>query len=251
MKNLLKPLLATAVASCLFGISSEAAAGPLDFDRDSFFIVSAERMFGVGFSSTKSEVPEGNQTRTTTDSTTGVGLLAPASTNPYNTPLLGLHYSVIPALTVGASLGLTRVSTKTTVETNGKKEETEGDPTTGIIFAPRVGYILGFSNSFYLWARGGITYFQASSSGENSTGTQTTKTESTVSALAFSLDPMFVVTPVNRFGFMFGPVLDLGLSGKSKTETTTTIGSTSNTETRETDRKINNFGLQIGIVGYI
>lgn len=247
MKNLLKPLLATAVASCLFGISSEAAAGPLDFDRDSFFIVSGERMFGVGVSSTKSEVTQGGQTSTTTNSTTGVGLLAPASTNPYNTPLLGLHYSVIPALTLGASLGLTRVSTKTTTEAGGTKTEVEGDPTTGILFAPRVGYILGFSNSFYLWARGGITYYQASSSGETGTGAQLTKTESSTSALAFSLDPMFVVTPVNRFGFMFGPVLDLGLSGKIKTESTT--GTT--TTTNEIDSKTTNFGLQIGIVGYI
>lgn len=251
MKNLLKPLLATAVASCLFGISSEAAAGPLDFDRDSFFIVSAERMFGVGFSSTKTEFTEGNQTTTVTRSETGVGLLAPTGTNPYNTPLLGLHYAVIPALTVGASLGLTRVSSKTTTETNGPKTEDEDDPKTGILFAPRVGYIFGFSNSFFLWARGGITYFQSSSGGESKEANVTTKTEKSNSALAFSLDPMFVVTPVNRFGFMFGPVLDFGISGKDKTETTTTTNSTTTTETKENDSKITNFGLQIGIVGYI
>ena len=77
MKNLLKPLLAVAVASSLFGISSEAAAGPLDFDRDSFFIVSAERMFGFNYTSTKTDVTVGNSTSTFTNNATGVSLLAP------------------------------------------------------------------------------------------------------------------------------------------------------------------------------
>jgi hypothetical protein len=247
MKNLLKPLLAASVASCLFGATREAAAGPLDFDRNSFFIATGERMFGVGLSSTKTEITVGNTTATTTQSTTGIGLLAPAANNPFNTPTLGLHYSVIPALTLGASLGLTRTSSKTTVETGGTKTEKEGDPTTTLLFAPRVGYIFFFSNAFYLWARGGISYYQTSSSGEETNGTQTIKTSSSTSALALSLDPMFVFTPVARFGFLFGPVLDYGVSGKDKTETT--IGT--NTTTKEVDFKTTNFGFQVGLMGYI
>jgi hypothetical protein len=247
MKNLLKPLLAASVASCLFGTTREAAAGPLDFDRNNFFIATGERMFGLGLSSTKTEVTAGNTTTTITTSDTGIGLLTPAANNPFNTPALGLHYSVIPALTLGASLGLTRLTSKTTTEIGSNKTETKGDPTTTLLLAPRVGYIFFFSNAFYLWARGGISYYQSSSSGEQTVGTQTTKTESTTSALALSLDPMFVFTPVARFGFLFGPVLDYGVSGKSKTETT--IGT--NTTPNEVDFKTTNFGFQFGLMGYI
>jgi hypothetical protein len=247
MKNLFKPLLAAAVASCLLGATREAAAGPLDFDRGNFFIATGERMFGFGLTSTKTEISVGSQTSTTTQSTTGIGLLTPAGGNVANTPALGLHYSVIPALTLGASLGLTRTSSKTTTEVGGKSETTEGDPTTGILFAPRVGYIFFFSDAFYLWARGGVSYYQTSSSGEQTTGTQTTKTSTSTSSLALSLDPMFVFTPVTRFGFMFGPVLDYGVSGKSKTESTT--GST--TTTNEIDFKTTNFGFMFGLMGYI
>ncbi|MCU0657754.1 MAG: hypothetical protein MUF64_21575 [Polyangiaceae bacterium] len=247
MKNLLKPLLATAVASCLFGISSEAAAGPLDFDRNSFFILSAERMFGFNYSSTKTEETAGNTTTTTTDASTGIGLLSPSGGNPFSTPSLGLHYSVIPALTVGASLGLTRISTSTTSEQGGTKVETEGDPTTTILFAPRVGYIFGFTNAVYLWARGGISYYRSSTSSEETVGNNKTTTESTNSGLALSLDPMLVITPVNRFGITLGPVFDIGLSGADKTET----NSGSTTTTTERDVKTSNYGLQFGILGYL
>lgn len=247
MKNLLKSSLAVAVASCLFGISSEAAAGPLDFDRDSFFIVTGERLFGFDYSSTKTDVTAGNTTTTRTDKATSFSLLSPSGNNPYNAPSVGLHYSVIPALTIGAQLGLVRSSSTNSSEANGKTVESDGPTSSGFLFAPRIGYIIGPSNAFYIWARGGITYFQGSSSIETSTNNVVTKSENTRSGLALSIDPMFVVTPVNRFGIMFGPVLDLGLSGKDKTETTT--GSTTNSQ--ENDSKITNFGFQFGLLGYI
>ncbi|MCS6898749.1 MAG: hypothetical protein RMJ98_04990 [Myxococcales bacterium] len=247
MKNLFKPLLPVTVALGLSSATREAAAGPLDFDRGNFLIATGERMFGFGLTSTTTEISVGNQISRTTQSDTGIGLLVPAGGNAANTPTLGLHYAVIPALTLGASLGLTRTSSKVTTEVGGKSETKEGDPTTGILLAPRVGYIFFFSEAFYLWARGGVSYYQTSTSKEETAGTQTTKTSQSTSATMLSLDPMFVFTPVARFGFMFGPVLDYGVSGKNKVETT--VGSTTNTQ--ELDFKTTNFSFQFGLMGYI
>lgn len=251
MKTPLQSLLAVAVASCLFGISSEAAAGPLDFDRDSFFIVTGERMFGFGYSSTKSEDTVGNTKVTSTNKETDISLLAPSGGNAYNTPGVGLHFSVIPALTLGAQLGLVRSSSSNSVETAGKTTDSDGPTSLGFLIAPRVGYILGPSNAFYIWIRGGVTYYQAGATSEVTSGTgntaQTTKTENSRSGFALSLDPMMVVTPVNRFGFMFGPVFDYEVSGKVKTETTT--GSTTTSSSH--DLNTLNLGFQFGLLGYI
>jgi|GEM_PF-266601 len=246
MKNILKASLPAAIAAALVGAPSVAAAGPLDFDRDSFFIVSAERMFGFSYSQTKSELTVGNQTSTSTTKRSHISLLG-GNGNTYNTPLVGLHYSVIPALTLGAGIGFSRTSGTITQEGSGQSKDTDIDPTTTILLAPRVGYIIGFSNAFFLWARGGITYVNSSNTSESTNGTATTKTENSESHVALSLDPMFVVTPVNRFGFMFGPVLDFDLSGKTKSDTTTGSTTTSN----EITNKITNFGLQVGLVGYL
>lgn len=249
MKNLSKFSGSLAVAAVILATSSEAAAGPLDFDRNNFFIISAERMFGFSYSSVKVETGD----VTSTQKTTAFSLLTPAG-GALSTPSIGLHYSVIPALTIGANLGLSRTSPSTTVETPKETKDTDGDPTTNLLFGPRVGYIFGFSNAFYLWARGGITYARSSTSSETTdatTGKVTASADTTTSIVALSLDPMFVVTPVNRFGIMFGPVFDVGLSASTKTESTVVSGSSSKTDSTTQDFSPLNIGLQFGLVGYI
>lgn len=244
MKNS-KLLLSLAAVGGLLGSTSEASAGKLDFDRDSFFVVSADRTFGFSYAQDKSETTQGSTTITSTRKSTDVSLLIPNGGSPYNVPQFSLHYSVIPALTLGAGLGFRRSSGEATIEGGGQSTTVEGTPVTTFVIAPRVGYIFGFSNAFYLWARAGITYYNTSSESKDAKTNSTTK--SSDSGLALSVEPMFVFTPVNRLGISFGPVLDLGLTGKDKNETTS--GGT--TTTVETDHKTTGFGLQIGLLGYI
>lgn len=211
-------------------------------------IVSAERMFGVAFTSEKSEQTVGGVTTTQTNSDTGFGLLwNPGTSTPYNVPRVGVDYTVIDGLTVGGSLGFYTQSSKTKQEQGGASQEQDGPSLTALLFAPRVGYMLQFGDTMGLWLRGGVTYYNISSESESTVGANTVKNENGINGLALSLDPAFVITPVSHFGFFAGAMIDFGLTGKSKSESTSG-GTTTSTEV---DQKFNNFGINFGLLGYL
>jgi hypothetical protein len=68
---------------------------------------------------------------------------------------------------------------------------------------PRVGYVFPFNAEWGIWPRGGFTY--ASRSGDND-----------YHSFAFTLEAHFYFMPSPAFGFMAGPVLDLGVTGEGR-----------------------------------
>jgi hypothetical protein len=66
-----------------------------------------------------------------------------------------------------------------------------------------VGYVIGFDDTWGFWPRGGVTF---TSWDFNRPGGEDDE-------VALSFEATFFATPVEHFGFNFGPALDLGLAG--------------------------------------
>lgn len=115
-----------------------------------------------------------------------VGLGAPAAAHPYTNARLGIDGFITESLSIGGSFAYWSY-----------------DGANAVLFSPRVGYAIEFSNSFGFWPRGGITYRS------NSTGGGRDRDEE----LALTLEGMFYGCPTNHFAFIFGPAFDIGLVG--------------------------------------
>jgi hypothetical protein len=73
---------------------------------------------------------------------------------------------------------------------------------------PKVGYTFMFNDKLGFWLRGGIGFWRVGwSSADDS------RVKQAVSYWLVSLDALFVVTPVQHFGFYVGPQADISLGG--------------------------------------
>jgi hypothetical protein len=113
-----------------------------------------------------------------------------------------------------------------------------------------------------LWLRGGVTYFSGSSESTTNSppassgqATATTNTSIDTSGTAVTLDAQVVLMPIDHVGIMFGPVLDIGVAGSTKTTSTSTSSSGSSSSFTQTfvsegDVKQSNYGAAVGIVAF-
>jgi hypothetical protein len=84
-----------------------------------------------------------------------------------------------------------------------------------------------------IWPRGGITFLTSSFSDDDDDG------ESGYDALALSIEAPLVIAPVPHAAILFGPTLDLGLSGERS--------QTSQGMEASVDRSATDIGVQAGI----
>jgi hypothetical protein len=237
-------LRAAVVLSAVVAAPSALAA---DLGASGTIYLGAERMFGVSANSFKVDRTDGTQTYSNTD----IGLLWSASHNigdnavpsPYTVPRLGFDYAIIPNLTIGGALGFASSSLSVKTDRAGATTTQDGDTVTSFLISPRVGYIIGISDSIGIWLRGGFTYFNISAKSPEVNGRKTTNS---ANGLAFSLDPILVLSPVDHFGFFGGLMLDLPLTGTLKNETV----QPGRTDSTSVDSKATNFGLNFGLLGY-
>lgn len=241
---MLRSILRAAVVLSAVVVAPSALAA--DLGASGTIYLGAERMFGVSANSFKVD-----RDGTSTYSNTDIGLLWGAShtlgdnavPSPYTVPRIGFDYAIIPNLTIGGAIGIASSSLGTKTERNGASVTQDGDTVTSFLVSPRVGYIIGISDSVGIWLRGGFTYFSLSDKGPEVNGR---KNSSSASGLAFSLDPILVLSPVDHFGFFGGLMLDLPLTGTLKNETVQPGQTTSVSY----DAKATNFGLNFGLLGY-
>jgi hypothetical protein len=106
----------------------------------------------------------------------------------YTMPRLGIDFFIIDGLSLGGSV----------VIWAGDDDRVDGDDDFGgIMFEPRVGYAINFSDSFGIWPRGGLTIWNI----EDFDG------------MALTAEAMFYGIPGDQWGFLFGPTLDIELVG--------------------------------------
>ena len=132
---------------------------------------------------------------------------------PHLAPRFGFDIFVIDDLSVGGSLGF--------VSQDNDDDDGDDDGRGGFIFAPRVGYFIDFSEKFGFWPRGGFTIYDLDDPDQ--------------SQMMLTLEPYFTFAPREGFGFLFGPVIDLGFSG----------------EYSNGDLSEKSFGIMAGLFGWL
>jgi hypothetical protein len=166
----MRTFLATAMFMALTSVGARTQA----FGQKGDVSFAADRLMGIYLFK---EDPDYRQR-------TIVGLGAPPAGHPYTTARLGIDGFVTNGLSIGGSFAYWSY-----------------DGPSGVLFAPRVGYAIEFSNSFGFWPRGGLTY--------RNFGAGRNRDEE----LALTLEGMFYGAPVKHFAFIFGPAFDIGLVG--------------------------------------
>jgi hypothetical protein len=200
-----------------------------DFGQQGEFIISADRLFQLFAwdNWTRDQLGGGLgggvRSATVTDNQTFFSFFYGQSPNPgvdrfFTVPRVGLDYTIIDRLTLGGDLVLVFSvggSHKTEIDfTNGQTNSTSND-NPGILgfgVAPRVGYILGLSDLFSLWLRGGVSYYVISSKQTIDINPVTTRTD-TINQFAIDLEPQFVLTPIPHVGFTAGIDMDIPITG--------------------------------------
>lgn len=182
-RRIVSALAALTVTSAV-GLASAEEGG---FGADGNFVFSAERLFGFSNDKFSYDNPIGD----TTVKGFGFGWTGGNST-PYNTPRLALDYFINDNLSIGGAFGYASIEVDNDDNDNGVDAS-------GFILAPRVGYMIGISDVFGFWPRGGLTYY--------------TFNDPDFDQFGLTLEGLFSIAPRPGFGFITGVVLDLGFSG--------------------------------------
>ena len=234
--------VAVALAVSLGAASAGAQAAPGGFGSSGQFTIGAERMFGFNSASQKTETEVAGVTATTTVSSTQFSLLGFNGTypeiSPYAHPRIGFDFFVIDRLSVGGSLAFMTTSTEIELEQGGQSASNDGPSTSTFLFAPRAGYAIMFNDMIGIWPRLGFTYYSTTSEQETPAGTF----EDSENGLALSIEGLFVIAPVQNFGFTVGPTIDLGLTGGYDDE-----GAPPGSPALESDRTVTDFGIHAGL----
>src|SRR5689334_15928504 len=197
--------IASLVAAALLASSTPAAAiEPRGLGNKTQLIVTADRLVPL-FNYTRTSVTRTDQGVELTDSQTGAGISLLLGRNvghfdggglsqPLNVhaiPRVAFDFTIIDRLTLGAALafGFGLGGTSRNERRNAAPQETDAPTATAIGIAPRVGYILGFSDLFGLWLRGGFALYSVSSSIERPNNNLIEKVSLTDTIFSIDLDP--------------------------------------------------------------
>ena len=202
-------------------------------------IISADRLFGLGFWSSKTDL-DGGLSNTT--SGTAINLLWGDSTDasPYQIPRFGFYYTVANSISIGGSAAFVSRSGSSETSGAGGSQSADTPSRTAFALAPRFGYILAVNSMIGFWFKGGITYFSSKTEQKSPGGTAS----QTISGLGFNIEPELVITPIQHFGLTVGGLADIGLSGNFN-QAPASGASTDHSN------KVNNFGICFGILGHI
>lgn len=201
--------------------------------------VSAERLFGLNIINIESEpdVP-GNPQSTEFSGTEfsilfgsrdrGLFALPPIS----SIPRIAVDYFVIENLSIGATAGFMTFSGKQ--ETGNQEVE---DSSTVLMVGPRVGYHVGFSETFGIWLRGGLNIISVQQ--ERDQGN--TNAETSTNLLQINAEGMFAFMPTEGFFVLAGPTFEFYVTGNNEVE--------QGTQSVESDISGNNIGAYFGVGG--
>jgi hypothetical protein len=209
-------LAATTAAAAAFFAGERGAAAQTRFGDQRQLAITAENLFIFSGERQAESFPTGDRVETTnrfgillSDRQDQVSGLFGSSVTPH-IPQIGGHYFVIPNLSVGGTIGYENRGGSVTgppVPNNVLVTVSKPDAAT-FVFAPKVGYALMFTNSLGFWFRGGITFLRVGAS-----SAVDSRDKESVSYWMLSADALFVVAPVQHFGFYVGPQADISLGG--------------------------------------
>jgi hypothetical protein len=122
---------------------------------------------------------------------------------------LGLHYFVVPGLSLGGSVGFESRSGSNTYQDVGGVYTRSIATGTTFLLQPKAGYLLMLTPVAGFWFRAGLGFRYD----RNRANDYQPDSNITDSSWHVSGDVLFVITPVPHFGFYIGPTGDLSLTG--------------------------------------
>jgi hypothetical protein len=237
-------MLRTIVLASL-AVTSTAGAEPLDFGARGEIAISADRLSPL-FSYARISTDTGGGDSTTSTTTSMSLLWTGAPEDVYDVPRIGLDYVIAPSITVGGELFGTipfSASRSTTMGGTTNTRDTAKYSAFGI--GARGGYVVALSHGVAFWPRGGLSYARESTS--NAIGMMGETQSTTVSQFALNLEPIFMIQAAPHVGVVFGPVLDIPLSGNTHNEVT--VGNMTVSSDNSTSQF--HFGITLGLLGWL
>jgi hypothetical protein len=244
-----------AIGLVLSATATLAHAEGGEFGSARQFVVGVERAFGVyGYKLTDHWVDAGpgNNAGTWEDSYSGTSwnLLWGRSgdvlqSDPLVIPRVGFDYFVAEHWSVGGSLGYMSSSGEQKNETRPPGHQlTRSDlPDISIFaFAPRAGFAYMFGKVVGIWPRAGITYLGANVDSY----TAGNRFETSIHLWNVNVEGLLVITPLEHVAITVGPVIDIGLTGSSKTSRTPAP----TVPDPEHDVTLHNYGVAAGLLMY-
>jgi hypothetical protein len=194
--------------------------------------ITAENLFGFSMERVGTEGPNDSETSNTYSN---FGILHRSTV--YRGPWVGVHYFIIPNLSLGGTLGMVLTGGSRTQSTPSMTTTTDSASGMQLVFIPKVGYVLMLTDILGFWFRGGPGLIYGSSWGPDDD--DTTRSQS---YWLLSLDALFVIMPVQHFGFYVGPQGNFSFAGSSS--------ATSNSTTVSWDSNFRSFSIDAGLIGY-
>lgn len=194
---------ALAVVAVTLGASQVARAQ--QFADQGVISISVDRAFGFTHTSysVDPEGPIGDSTQTTNN----FGFLGQGNVpSPFAAPRASFDYFVIDGLNIGGSLAYWSLTGE--FETPGGVQTDLADQS-AVLFAPRVGYAIMFSDVVGFWPRGGFSFYSLST--EQGFFVGGVSGERSESGFAFNADLPFVFVPVDHAAILVGPAFDVTL----------------------------------------
>jgi hypothetical protein len=197
-------------------------------------VITAENLFGFSTERTADDV---GTDRESSDTNSQFGLFYRGAVASEARGWVGAHYFVIPNLSIGATVGLQTAGSSHTETVRGVTTTTDGPSLFGFVLLPKVGYALMLNNMLGFWFRGGPGYVRAS------TSNATNDASGARSYWFLSVDALFVITPVQYFGFYAGPQANLSFAGSLS-------GTNNQGVTTSVDSSYRSFSIDAGVFGY-
>ncbi len=239
MKHAWAGLVAVAMVALASPVVQAQSAGVLPTRGSVVF--GAERMFGVyGYKGTV----EGDNDKYTQRGTQfsllwgANGTSGTIDDNVDAVPRIAFDFFISDGWTAGGAVGYYTASGEEETEEPGQPTRSDDlHDLTAFAFAPRVGYMIPLGRHVGFWPRGGPSYSSMKDQQPNNDKT-------TASSWQISLEGMFFFAPIEHFGIMLGPVIDLPLAGTLQQRN-------NNNSLPEKDLRWRSFGVAVGIAGYL
>jgi hypothetical protein len=235
------------------------------FARQGYMVISAERLTAAYASTeTRDSIVSRNiagspstGTSSGTSSDVGVAFLGSAYQSWSALPRLAYDHFVVDGLSLGISfVYASRSDTDDTefADDGRTSTQTTSPRRSAWLVNSRVGYGVALSNVIGFWGRVGFTFVsntedRVTTQSDPTTGAVTTSTSKISTTTPWLVvEPLFVLSPIDHFGIVLGPFLDLGLGGSWNAESTFALSSGS----QKVEGKFNqtSFGLTLGIAGW-
>ena len=216
--------VATAAAISLGAVSAQAE----EFGVQGTAAFSADRLFAFHSTRVVRERPAPQPDDQVTYTGIGFGWRSQFQASPFDVPRLAFDYFVIDGLNIGGSLGYA------SVDDDNDQWRGRRDRYSAFLLAPRVGYVWMFSEVAGFWLRGGFTYHSWTRDNPDPA-----EPDQTISGLALTVEPTFVLSPVEHFAFVLGPTLDWDVSGEH------------DPGPAQWDNEYRSIGIQFGLMGWL